>query len=175
MMNNSGHGLDNEDQYRIIVEIAQEGIWMIDENHQTYFVNQKMTDMLGYTQQELMGRDPYDFMEDGEKFRNQANVSLHEKVLKKNLDIFFITKSGARILTSTSASFVFDQRGIYKGIVNMVKDVTDRKAIVEAIKESEAKFRSFFENSMHGFLLTVPAKGIIAANPAACSLFQLNE
>lgn len=43
------------------------------------------------------------------------------------------------------------------------------------IKESEAKYRSFFENSMDGILLTVTDGQILAANPAACGMFNMTE
>ena len=38
----------SEAQYRRIVETAQEGIWLLDAEYRTTFVNQKMADMLGY-------------------------------------------------------------------------------------------------------------------------------
>lgn len=43
------------------------------------------------------------------------------------------------------------------------------------IKESEAKYRSFFENSMDGLILTVTDGQILAANPAACAMFKMTE
>jgi PAS domain S-box-containing protein len=52
----------NEAGYRQIVETAQEGIWTIDENEKTNFVNKKMSDILGYTPEEMMGKELYDFM-----------------------------------------------------------------------------------------------------------------
>ena len=41
--------------------------------------------------------------------------------------------------------------------------------------ESEEKYRSFFENSMDGILLTVTDGHILAANPAACRMLQMTE
>ncbi|GCC50482.1 hybrid sensor histidine kinase/response regulator [Chryseotalea sanaruensis] len=43
------------------------------------------------------------------------------------------------------------------------------------IKESEAKYRSFFENSMDGMMLTITDGKILAANPAACAMFNMTE
>ena len=55
---------DSEARYRNIVETAQEGIWQIDADNRTTFVNQKMADMLGYTVEEMHGRPLFDFMDD---------------------------------------------------------------------------------------------------------------
>ena len=35
---------------------------MIDENHQTNFVNDKMANMLGYSQEEMIGKTLFDFI-----------------------------------------------------------------------------------------------------------------
>ncbi|SHE88695.1 hybrid sensor histidine kinase/response regulator [Flavisolibacter ginsengisoli] len=45
----------------------------------------------------------------------------------------------------------------------------------QKIRVSEAKYRSFFESSMDGMLLTITDGQILAANPAACALFQMTE
>ena len=51
-----------------------------------------------------------------------------------------------------------------------------RKRAEEALRESEAKYRSLFENSLDGVLLAIPETGeIIAANPAACSMLGMTE
>jgi PAS domain S-box-containing protein len=51
-----------------------------------------------------------------------------------------------------------------------------RKRAEEALRESEAKWRSLFENSLDAVLLAIPETGeIIAANPAACSMLGMTE
>ena len=49
---------ESEQRYRRIVETATEGIWMIDADNKTTFVNQEMARMLGYTVEELADRSP---------------------------------------------------------------------------------------------------------------------
>ncbi len=60
-------------------------------------------------------------------------------------------------------------------IIGVNEDITGTKQREWAIRESEAKYRSFFENSMDGLLLTETDGGILAANPAACEIFQMTE
>ena len=47
---------ESEEKYRNIVETANEGIWIIDAEDRTTYVNKKMTEMLGYGQEEMIGR-----------------------------------------------------------------------------------------------------------------------
>jgi len=48
---------DREKQYRLIVDTADEGIWVFDEDYNTTFVNRRMADMLGYTPEEIEGKN----------------------------------------------------------------------------------------------------------------------
>jgi len=54
-------------------------------------------------------------------------------------------------------------------------DITERKHAERLISESEAKYRSFFENSMDAILITMTDGQILDANPAACLIFQMTE
>jgi PAS domain S-box-containing protein len=45
----------------------------------------------------------------------------------------------------------------------------------EALRDSEHKYRSIFENSMDAIILAVPGRQLTAANPAACAMFGMTE
>ena len=53
----------SERRFRNIVETAQEGIWTIDADAYTTYVNRRMEQMLGYDPGEMAGRPIYDFMD----------------------------------------------------------------------------------------------------------------
>lgn len=57
----------------------------------------------------------------------------------------------------------------------VIIDTTERKKAELYIKENERKYRAFFESSMDGILLTDPDGKILAANPAACNIFNIPE
>jgi PAS domain S-box-containing protein len=64
------------------------------------------------------------------------------------------------------------------GVIALVKnfrDITKRKESEKLIQASEAKYRSFFESSIDGILLTVTDGKILSANPAACEIFNMTE
>tara|TARA_R110000744_G_scaffold201279_1_gene320459 strand:- start:2320 stop:7266 length:4947 start_codon:yes stop_codon:yes gene_type:complete len=70
---------------------------------------------------------------------------------------------------------VKDETGEVIRLFGTAQDITERKKAEHAVKESEAKYRAFFENSMDGILLTVTDGNILAANPAACKIFNMKE
>ena len=67
----------SEEKYRRIVDTTIEGIWMIDENNITTFVNNRMAEMLGYQIEELMGHPNTHFLfkEDIKDFIESKEIS----------------------------------------------------------------------------------------------------
>lgn len=60
-------------------------------------------------------------------------------------------------------------------LMGSMMDITELKEAETAIRESEVKYRTFFENSMDGILFTSPEGDILTANAAACEIFQMSE
>jgi PAS domain S-box-containing protein len=62
-----------------------------------------------------------------------------------------------------------------KGVAIVLGSAIQRSESEAALRESEERFRSLFENSIDAILLTVPDGRILAANPAACRMFGRSE
>lgn len=139
--------MDSEKKYRQIVETAQEGIWLVDENHRTTFVNNKMCQILEYTQQEMMGKEIYSFMD-------AEGQQLASKLMKKKKEGYsdqrhfkYISKSGKEIWANVAANPFISETGDYKGSMAMVTDITEIKKAQQTLKENEKKYRYLFDNN----------------------------
>ncbi|HWR33731.1 MAG TPA: PAS domain S-box protein, partial [Chitinophagaceae bacterium] len=64
---------------------------------------------------------------------------------------------------------------IMQSIASIVAFAIWEKKSTIALRDSEEKYRAFFENSLDGILLTKPDGTILAANPAACRMFGRSE
>ncbi len=161
---------ESEEKYRCIVETADEGIWMIDADGKTTFVNQKMADMLGCTAEETIGESVFSFMDAEGVAIAQANINRHRQGISEQLDFKFLRRDGSELWTMVSTNPLLDKEGRYIGSLAMVADITDRKQTEAALQQSEAKFRLLYELTSLAVLM-LDENGIRHVNNATIELF----
>ncbi|SEO41922.1 PAS domain S-box protein [Mucilaginibacter sp. OK283] len=137
----------SEQRYRQIAETAQEGIWVIDNELKTIFVNKKMCDMLEYEVHEIMGKHNYDFKHDSDKIQTLERLTQKELGVVETHESTFITKNGKRLVCNVSTNGIFDPGRTYVGTLAMITDITGRKVQEEALRKSEANLSAIIENT----------------------------
>jgi PAS domain S-box-containing protein len=116
---------ESERRYRRIVETSSEGLWTIDADHRTTFVNPRMAEILGLRPQDILHRHPFEFMdEEGREITRQALDRRREGV-RESYQCKFIRRDGAPVWAWMSASPLVDDDGSYAGSLAMVTDVTE--------------------------------------------------
>ena len=76
--------------------------------------------------------------------------------------------------TDHAADHSPDAATIRRVVVTFV-DISGRRQMEQTLAQSERRYRLLFENSLDGVLQTRPDGSILSANPAACSIFGLDE
>jgi len=166
---------ESEKKYRHLIETLQEGIWAIDEKSNTTFINPKMFEMLGYTQEEMIGKHLFSFMDERGVELAKENLDRRKRGIREQHDFEFITKSGKRITTTLETAPLTDDRGRYSGALAGVIDITQRKRAEEALRSSEEKFRSIIEQSSDGIVLTDDRGKVIEWNRGAERIMGLHR
>jgi len=131
---------NSEARYRQIVETAQEGIWILDENNRTTYVNNKMCEILEYAREEMLGKQNYDFMNEEMKQEAMLAIERRRSGISEHYDLQYITKTGRHIWASLSASPLQTADGKYKGALAMITDITDRKLAEESVRLSNERY-----------------------------------
>ncbi|ATC62741.1 hypothetical protein CMV30_01475 [Nibricoccus aquaticus] len=127
---------DSEAKYRLIVETAHEGIWLIDAEDRTTFVNRRMAEMLGYASEaEMLGRKVFDFMDEAARAEANEVLARRRRGLREDHDFRFRCKDGSDLWASLSASPIHDEKGGYAGALAMVMDMTERKRLEEQLRQ----------------------------------------
>jgi PAS domain S-box-containing protein len=118
----------SEERYRQIVETATEGIWIIDANNSTTFVNPRMAEMLGYSHDEMLGKTLFDFMdEEGIAIATRLIERRRQGIVEQH-DFKFRHKDGSEVWAIVSTRPFLDSSGHYLGALGMLADITQRKA-----------------------------------------------
>jgi len=132
---------ESEKKYRHLLEIAQEGIWAIDGDGNTTFINPKISDILGYNAEEMLGKKFLDFIEEDDREYFRTNMEKYKKTIKEGLDCEFLKKEGKKIYTSVSMSPINDDKGNYTGTLALVTDITEKRLAEEEKSKLEHQLR----------------------------------
>lgn len=118
---------ESEERYRRLVETAQEGIWVMDAQTKTSYVNRAMAEMLGYTPAEMLGRPVYDFMDDAARPEAIGHTERCKQGESQRHDFRFRRKDGGDFYGYVSTNPMISESGEYLGALAMVSDVSDRR------------------------------------------------
>ncbi|MFX0022528.1 MAG: PAS domain S-box protein [Candidatus Hermodarchaeota archaeon] len=159
---------EREVYYRSIVENSHSGILIVKGNYKFVYVNDRLCQILGYSEDELIGQDFRNFLDDdskklvGERYvrrqRGEEVPSRYEfNVVKKDGE-----KRCVEIISTVSTEL---RDGITT--IAQILDITERKRIEQKLIESEKKFRSIFEDSPFSIILINLNREIVDCNPAS--------
>lgn len=116
------------------------------------YVNPKFTNLTGYAPHEVIGRNPR-LLKSGE-MPPEAYKRLWEKITsgKEWRGTFHNRKKNGELFwESVSIAPVFNAAGKITLFLAVKEDITEQKRVADELRESEARYRSLFENMLEGF------------------------
>ena len=167
--------IESMERYRLLVDTANEGIWAMDREHATTYVNAAMADMMGYSPDEMIGQkvENYFFSEDME-LHGQRMARRHggeDGVYERR----FRRKDGTELWTMVSAKSLKDAHNEFDGSFAMFTDITLRKNAEIALANSELMLRSI-KNSIPDLVWLKDVNGLyLQCNKAFERFFGADE
>ncbi len=134
----------SEEKYRQLIDTLQEGIWLIDKEANTTFVNPRMAEMLGYTPEEMQGKHLFSFMDEKGVEIAQRNLERRRQGITEQHDFEFVRKDGSRIYTILETGPITDEKGEYIGALAGVQDITQRKKAEEDVKRHAKRIEALY-------------------------------
>lgn len=131
---------ESEAKHRLMIDLALEGIWLIDAQARTVFVNQTMAEMLGYSPEEMPGRSLYDFMDETAQKEGEKYFERRRQGFREVIDFCFQKKDGSELWAILSTAPIFSEEGDFTGALAMAVDITQRKHYEESLKAQEERY-----------------------------------
>jgi two-component system sensor histidine kinase/response regulator len=122
----------SEERYRRIVEMTNEGVWLIDAGNTTTFMNRRMAQMLGCEADMGVGRSPFEFLDDVEKVKFMTFL---QRRSSDQFEVRLTRIDGTSVWTLLGATPIVDSAGRLEGSLAMVKDISERKRTAAALEE----------------------------------------
>ncbi len=160
---------ESQARYQSIVETGGAGVLTGDLNGNITFVNESFCKILGYSQEELTGKPFTDFLHPDDKASvlERFAEGLGHPGVEYQLEFRAIHKDGHTVWIYPSVSPVFHKNTLTAGMA-IVFDITERKKLEEAVKESEQRYRTILEEIQDNYFETDLAGNFIFVNDAMC-------
>jgi PAS domain S-box-containing protein len=133
---------ESESRFRQLYDDAPVGYYELDSEGQIMQVNRTGLVMLGYEPQEVVGQPVWEFVEEQEVSRQE----FHDKISgvltpPPAFERTFRRKNGTVFPALVQNRLIRDAEGHITGIRSTILDVTERKQMVETLRESEKRLR----------------------------------
>ncbi|MHC4519966.1 MAG: PAS domain S-box protein, partial [Planctomycetota bacterium] len=135
-----------EQRYRMIFDNSAVAIMMVDMEKRLVSWNKFTERLLGMAYDDLMGKSVESLYPPVE-WERIRDLSLRRKGMQHHLETQMIRRGGDIIDVDISLSVLKDSDGAITGSIGVVRDITERKRMEEALRQSEQRFRQVAENA----------------------------
>ncbi len=156
--------LENEFKFRTLFEKSMDAIYI--RSNEGYFidVNRAMLEMLGYTREELIGKEITAIFALQEERRKFEELRGRTGSLR-DYEIQLIRRDRRVIDCLISTTVQKNTRGVVIGYQGIIRDITQHKIMVNSLRESETRFRALAE-SIASAIFIIQRTHFIYVNPA---------
>jgi PAS domain S-box-containing protein/putative nucleotidyltransferase with HDIG domain len=166
--------LETEERFRALVETSTDAIVSVNEQMQVIQWNRAASDLFGFPKELMMGKP--------------VDILIPEKFRPKHLEGFkrFLATGDAKLVGKTAEFECLRKDGTTRPIelslsadnnngpwtfTAIIRETTERRRALEALRESEERYRNLFEDSKDGVLIWTAEGKILGVNQAALETF----
>ena len=159
---------ESERKFKELVELLPETILETDQELNIKFANKNFFKISGYSKDDIKkGLSIFQLLSPESLAKAQENIAKIIKGEKTGPNEYkLIKKNGSTLYGITNSNAVYNSEGSFSGLRIIGLDISERKKREDALRASEEKYKSLFENSLDGIYQTTLEGRYIDANPA---------
>ena len=145
-----------------------------DLEQNVLFWNKGAENIFGYKAEEIVGRQKIDILypdDETKEIVNEIRSLIVKDKKNMNKEVKEITREGRTLWVNLNLTPSFDERGNVMGILGIGEDITERKKMDDALRESEEKYRTILESIEEGYFEVDLAGNLTFLNGALCKIF----
>lgn len=147
---------ESESKYRLLADHMKDQVWLMDLDLSVMYVSPSVEKLTGYSFEEHR-KLPLKKLLTAESFQNAMNffseempaalASASDYILERSVELEFCCKDGRNIWGEIKFSLIRDEQGKPVSILGEGRNITERRHMENALKKSEERYRSVFENA----------------------------
>jgi two-component system NtrC family sensor kinase len=162
---------ESREYLNTIINCIGDPVFVNDQQHRYVLVNKAFADLIGRPHNEIIGRTDIDFFPKEQvdvfwKFDDEVFETGRETTKEE-----FINNSHGQVLTVLTKKSLFTDKSGNRYIVGVIRDITERKNMEEALRQSENQFRSFAQTANDAIITSDSSGRIIFWNIRAERMF----
>jgi PAS domain S-box-containing protein len=168
---------ESEKRYRALFEHTNDSVAIISLDQYLLDVNQQTVRMFGYDSvEDMVGRPTSDFISsEGMSDHYLKHQTLMDGQSLPVYERMLIRKDGTILPAEINLTMAYDEDGNPSHVQSVIRNITERKRVEEALRESERKLRGLIENSTDAIRLIDENGLVVMWNPASEELYGLSS
>ncbi len=168
----------SEERFRLMVEgVKDYGIIMLDPEGRVVSWNAGAERISGYRADEILGNEFSVFFptEDAARGKPQLELSTAAAEGRAEDEGWRVRKDGSRFWADVVITALRNASGTLRGFSKVTRDLTERRKVEEALRDSEGRFRSLVETAQDAIVSADTQGTIVSFNPAAERIFGYSK
>ena len=165
---------ESEAYMEAILNAAPVGIGLV-KNRVFGWVSHRLSEMLGYSADDLLGQSARIAYESEEEFDRVGRVK-YQEIKERGIGTVEtrLRRKDGGVIDALLCSSALDPRELARGAIFTVLDITERKQSEQALRESEEKYRRLVETSLDGIAIVQGTK-VKFANQALLNMYGVSK
>jgi PAS domain S-box-containing protein len=136
---------ESEEHFRMLAEKMNDGLSQVDENGTIAYVNRRCAEMLGFTQEEMIGHHWMQFFGQDSRPIVAEQLQLRRKGIAEPYEVTNTRRDGQKLYIYFSPQPVFDRDNAFRGSFAIMTDITRIREMEEELFKEKNRLQSILE------------------------------